>query len=1800
MRRNVASSLPFSPGVITAELADVGIRDELTRAQLLVAATALSGAPLAALYSLRLPPVEYARAERWVRGVRDAMVDWVLGYVAGTQGYGMTAAEMWVLVRLLLSNVVPDRAPVALLALLEGINDSQLAGLFEENIPRAILFEDHPQVAGLLHDDMLAGPHTRWLRELLEEAISAEHELRPRLEELFSVRFDDEQHVRVVYPESFSAGLISEELAGVDESAMAELRPGLVGYIGEVLGREAGDQGYVSVVLDRLARLSPVQQAQAVSWLGRVRFTLRVRLAGKAGPGRPDAVGVLDEMVNRLYADAARRITDLRDLGDLTVAPPASQQDDLREVLTPAVPAAGEEARPVGFARELRGRSFGDRLRHALLEMVDEDEADLVRGKGAAERAQPGRLYSKEDIQEIADLARSWVNDVFGALVSVPRLVVAEPGQEGDIFDQFAYREWEWRSWSQETHREAARMYLLEFLNGARASTGPARVAAEHGADLSFAWPLNDETKVASEVIDRLLDNPETVRRISAIERSWQGMHEPGSGKVMLSFVREEGNDVQYPWRAIAFVLVHELMHRLESARHFRFRSSSYRGAELVTLVEGIPTLMGNMVVAYVMARLQESGDDGRTNLENWSRIILRLGSGDVTPDLDEVRHLVPPQYDALTEAMRLAARRGIGNVLVAFIGEQWWKIVGPAPGSPGSMLTPDVTVEPSPEEPSASDESSDEDGAPPPGEPGDDDASIAGSPAAPARPLTPEAADLPDQLDPSEHQQVALPTSTVGSEQVTGEAQTGTDAGGPFGTVLARRPRRRVGEGAESRLSVRLDGNAQSELRGRVIAFLGRPGAPAISGSVQDAQDQFTAVLAEVEGRAGADPGGDDWNSLVSTGLARLDRATRGPGYVAALPGVVDPANLVKGQELPVPGLIHAHADATSVTGGVRYEIESTEGRDVSGLVGSDSDLVMFDREQRFQVTDVTTVNGQLRIKLAHPSRQRRGEPGTAPSLETITIRDTGAPAAEQPEAAPASTAERTSPMPAEESLAEGSLADGWEWLDRGRGLAVPVTLPGAVPGTVTALAGWRSAVPGAGRGYAFHLDTGRVVLGDRTVIGLSDGWIPYQDGLLHRDGGFVIGADGALSVVADLPRDARMSLPRDQMNAQDLGLWLGRHGAVDDPQLAPGWVTRTDDSQSPSWRWNGGDVAPAIPAGLEMGSASGENLRCLLDTLSQLVRRTLGGDERGGVSTDGLAGWLERALPEGLQGYQQLMSSQMIDVTDVLPTFTEAFGVRVQVFEFRRQGDRTADRTFLFPQDGIYVRPPQGPEYDEAGYPTPILHVHWSYSHFVPLYTDRYPVQLVLRQPLQAARRGVPVGAVLPRPDQYQQVADEISGLLRDHPDRSGFLAANTGFEQQVSELDQQWQALYAQLHGQYNAEHAQDLRVLLVQLNSLHDHLVSWSPALPELGVDSEAADLEGAGAAPGSALDQIEAYRDAAAIALGPGWEWLDWARGLAVPTGVTGTEQADWLAAEPGQGRGYAVHLPSGMVAVAREPGASPAHTVHDVSGGWVRHGSDLLHRTDGVALYGPDARIGGVNPEWLADPATQADLEGMASLSHDDLLIWLARHGGLAGARAAITGAGLPAEFVVPETITPPDSSTPSEDSRQSRGQRSIAYNGSPVRSTDSPVPSWAAFAEPVDRYLAALPLGADWEARQQLSAVLAEAQAQADGQPAMAGAAWREMVDRGLALVLPAGSQWGYAAALPDAVPDGLRPGASFTIETPALAYVSAGSVPGGGYLFEIERPDALDIARLAGDESGRMMFAAGTPFVVMGHLRA
>src|SRR5258708_14793609 len=98
----------------------------------------------------------------------------------------------------------------------------------------------------------------------------------------------------------------------------------------------------------------------------------------------------------------------------------------------------------------------------------------------------------------------------------------------------------------------------------------------------------------------------------------------------------------------------------------------------------------------------------------------------------------------------------------------------------------------------------------------------------------------------------------------------------------------------------------------------------------------------------------------------------------------------------------------------------------------------------------------------------------------------------------------------------------------------------------------------------------------------------------------------------------------------------------------------------------------------------------------------------------------------------------------------------------------------------------------------------------------------------------------------------------------------------------------------------------------------------------------------------------------------GWEWLDDERGIAVPTldpALTGgdeTVREDWRAAVPGAGRGYAVHLLTGMIAAPVEDGDVIRYAVHEITDGWHHDGDDLVHRLTRAVLRGEAGAVIGM------------------------------------------------------------------------------------------------------------------------------------------------------------------------------------------------------------------------------------------------
>ena len=234
-----------------------------------------------------------------------------------------------------------------------------------------------------------------------------------------------------------------------------------------------------------------------------------------------------------------------------------------------------------------------------------------------------------------------------------------------------------------------------------------------------------------------------------------------------------------------------------------------------------------------------------------------------------------------------------------------------------------------------------------------------------------------------------------------------------------------------------------------QVDAYLRRH-PPRAGVSVQQARGQLAAVLAQAAALA-SDPASRPaagWDALVADGLehAMFD----GPvGYLGSLPGVDDAASLVPGQEVPVTAtqLIQVSPEAVPA-GDVLFVVARPEAHDIGELAGDRSGRIMLAQGRSLRVVRVSVAAGGRRVVyLARPD---------------------GAlfpPVGEVPEAG--------------DGGADG-LPRGWEWLNQGRGLAIPID-PELTGVPATTREEWVEARPGTGRGYVVHLPTGMIAMPGR-----------------------------------------------------------------------------------------------------------------------------------------------------------------------------------------------------------------------------------------------------------------------------------------------------------------------------------------------------------------------------------------------------------------------------------------------------------------------------------------------------------------------------------------------------------------------------------------------------------------------------------------------------------------------------------------------------------------------------------------------
>src|SRR5260221_2366525 len=201
----------------------------------------------------------------------------------------------------------------------------------------------------------------------------------------------------------------------------------------------------------------------------------------------------------------------------------------------------------------------------------------------------PENLCPPDHITDMADLARQSVQEAFGSLgLVIPEVVMAEPGQPGHIYDNFAYQEWSYRPMTRAMRADEARWWLLRELGRAGLAS---EVVREHHAYPSFDdddRPGNPESRIIDEVISDLLSDEEAVKRILDIHRGWETLSVTSENKILLRMFRS-GTAVQNQRNLHDMVqgMTYQIVHLAEHEDFAAYTDSLPGEQERNTLREG-------------------------------------------------------------------------------------------------------------------------------------------------------------------------------------------------------------------------------------------------------------------------------------------------------------------------------------------------------------------------------------------------------------------------------------------------------------------------------------------------------------------------------------------------------------------------------------------------------------------------------------------------------------------------------------------------------------------------------------------------------------------------------------------------------------------------------------------------------------------------------------------------------------------------------------------------------------------------------------------------------------------------------------------------------------------------------------------------------------------------------------------------------------------------------------------------------------------------------------------------------------
>lgn len=391
-----------------------------------------------------------------------------------------------------------------------------------------------------------------------------------------------------------------------------------------------------------------------------------------------------DVLLSRVFRDIALTVSG-KDLSN-TVAPNAAQKVEIAKALKPEVRT--DEA---GGATSFDKKQYEDALRKLIPNMIQDNWDRQVKGRGPKEHDDKTKTRDLTEFERIAKASKDETDKVFAGYYTRsdhPEFKAGSKEQGGRIHDRFAdlQKILNDPKTPRESKQEDARGFLFHLLQSDQAvrdlnrtfnvspafnERGPVNDAAKILDKLATEFTGGDKktakVKTKGRISDGSKDNDQT-DKLNDIRRGWDAGAGPGAlGSIDVQIFKKENpeEDRDSLWDSFQ-TLIHEYIHTLRSGPYTAYANSFGDGPEYNTLMEGVDTLLDEVVWENVAPRVTDPA--------------LRLAVEGPAYAKEEPINVISAsrrRYPSHAEAMKLVGIVGIRNLYAAYFQGDIEKIGG-------------------------------------------------------------------------------------------------------------------------------------------------------------------------------------------------------------------------------------------------------------------------------------------------------------------------------------------------------------------------------------------------------------------------------------------------------------------------------------------------------------------------------------------------------------------------------------------------------------------------------------------------------------------------------------------------------------------------------------------------------------------------------------------------------------------------------------------------------------------------------------------------------------------------------------------------------------------------------------------------------------------------------------------------------------------------------------------------------------------------------------------------------------------